>query len=515
MGGGTNLIQLICLFGGIPILIPSLFVLLRWRLAPRRGDTPYCRKCRYNLTGIDGATAESAPAPAAIARCPECGTELTARNVLRGERLRRRWVLIAGLLGTLIGGSAIGYVAAGYVAKIDWYALQPTSWIIADLETGAPASMTRALPILRDRVEARSIWKSDINRLADACLKLRPTLSPWAGTNDLPNCVHILEKLRTDNQLNEPRTKRYFEEMVSISFRVREKLARDERAKFFARFGLRADAGLWAYVSTGDSQIDGATLAYPAGPAFAIPLGSSMGGFDVSSVSHFSTETPALGVREVSHTIRVRIYAGNDGRQFVSDGASRGTQFPIGPPDTRDPLIYTFTREHVAKFERLDQSVEDVVQLHTSPALDAAVRGAVQLYYVDVLPPELNATAERKRVTFQLMLMRSPPIALAFAGSSDEALPTTGSAFPTLVRLAATSVFATLTLEFPKNAESATLRLQPSREAATDSVDMYEIWGGELVFENVPIKTSGSVRIRPKLVETLPPTSKPAETNSP
>lgn len=70
---------------------------LGWR-GRRRGQTPHCRRCGYNLTG----TVDTADA------CPECGNPLgTPRSVVVGLRRRRPVLMIAGLLLAIIGGVAV------------------------------------------------------------------------------------------------------------------------------------------------------------------------------------------------------------------------------------------------------------------------------------------------------------------------------------------------------------------------------------------------------------------------
>ena len=49
-------------------------------------DFPYCRKCRYNLTGL---TSE---------RCPECGSLTAEVGVIVGRRRRQPRLIVAGLL---------------------------------------------------------------------------------------------------------------------------------------------------------------------------------------------------------------------------------------------------------------------------------------------------------------------------------------------------------------------------------------------------------------------------------
>src|SRR4030095_4557888 len=104
-----------------PLILITLFVLailaggflLRIGLRPRRtGDTRYCAKCRYNLTG------------SASDRCTECGGDLTQNgSILIGDRIARRGRVGIGsalLLVGLAGGTTAGIAA---FKNFDFYTL--------------------------------------------------------------------------------------------------------------------------------------------------------------------------------------------------------------------------------------------------------------------------------------------------------------------------------------------------------------------------------------------------------
>ncbi len=80
-------------------------LLLRAGLRGRRiGTEPFCRKCEYQLTGIQSA------------RCPECGSELNERAIVHGVR-KRRWGLVAAAIALAL------FVPTSQIATIRWYLL--------------------------------------------------------------------------------------------------------------------------------------------------------------------------------------------------------------------------------------------------------------------------------------------------------------------------------------------------------------------------------------------------------
>ena len=94
-----------------------------WR-GKRIDDHPICRKCRYDLTGLDEPTT-----------CPECGTDLDARKAVRiGQRRKRRVMIAIGGLLTLLA------VGGGTVIGVQWYrdvdpnTLKPAWWLIRELD---------------------------------------------------------------------------------------------------------------------------------------------------------------------------------------------------------------------------------------------------------------------------------------------------------------------------------------------------------------------------------------------
>ena len=96
------------------LAVGGAWLTLRSLFPKRQGGTPFCRKCRYNLTGIDLQSPE--------ARCPECGAFLSfAKAVTVGERHVRARRLAMGVIILLFGLAPLVGLAAATLYQLDWY----------------------------------------------------------------------------------------------------------------------------------------------------------------------------------------------------------------------------------------------------------------------------------------------------------------------------------------------------------------------------------------------------------
>ncbi len=119
---------------GLVIVGPALAIAALRR--PRRGSTPYCRRCGYNLTG----TALDAPGT----RCSECGALLTRGAVVRGER-RMVWGRFAlGLAMFLLGTGFLARPTCSFLRDANLYQFAPTGWVLYGLGSNDPGNVQRA-----------------------------------------------------------------------------------------------------------------------------------------------------------------------------------------------------------------------------------------------------------------------------------------------------------------------------------------------------------------------------------
>lgn len=140
----------------------------------RVGETPFCRRCGYNLTGR------------ASMACSECGAALDApRAVVRGtRRVSPFGATLTGLLAC--AAAAVGWTALGERHKVPWHRLEPTAWMLHRLRATGDA---RAAVELRGRLaqgrlghaSKRALFEICMNRAASAIAAGQPHPAPYEG----------------------------------------------------------------------------------------------------------------------------------------------------------------------------------------------------------------------------------------------------------------------------------------------------------------------------------------------
>lgn len=159
---------LIALVGGVVVAA----VLCVWGLRGRRvGQEPRCRKCRYNLTGLTAV------------KCPECGTDACGRNVVVGVR-RRRWrALGPGLVLLVISLGGLGSALYVRSKKIGLYPYLPVFVLIQQARGNVPPAIRELIR----RQKAGSVSGSRLVELTPLALRqqgLHPfPASGWAWTD--------------------------------------------------------------------------------------------------------------------------------------------------------------------------------------------------------------------------------------------------------------------------------------------------------------------------------------------
>jgi hypothetical protein len=423
---------------GILGVLGCLLIWRGWRVR-RRGETPRCRKCDYNLTGLTSD------------RCPECGLSLETGALVHGERYRRWWWAVLGVVFMALAGVCL----IKPVQQIDWYRFRPTSWVLSDFQsaTGAPFQKARAELLQRDRN-----GKLD-RRHRDTLIKL--CLAEQIRTPQRANAQSLIDHLAWlygQDALSDAQSRQFFQQMVELELTVRPRVAPGDDVPFWFKNHTRTPSStkyFWCDFSGARLYVQDQPVSHGSyGPIHGFPhSGLSVGG-------RFRFNRPGL------HTV-------------VARGHIAFYHGPTGLKEESEPLYETdITAE--AKFELLAEEPEDYFTRIDDPALAAKLKLCIS--------PENLRFASPGGPPFQGEIhFTAPPMNVAFevyARMNGEEYHL-GSVYKSKGRTGQWGVDGDE--EIPR-AEACDIILRSSEKAARHTLDMFDMWEGELVFENVPIK---------------------------
>lgn len=288
-------------------LLLACAVLLRLAYFGRRvGDTPYCRKCRYNLTGVAIDDAD--------VRCPECGVELATRSPLRGVRPRRTgWrIAFAATLLLAIGSLTLGITqVAGRIKPIEYL---PESWLVARVEAGT-ASAVPALAELRRREALKPLNSDTVARLIANGLRVQglPTLGPAA-----PAIIDDLSQRLLQGHLSDAEVDVFVKQAVRpVSLKTRPEVQAGRLLALRAEFQLRMGQSLGVSTDWPTVTCDGVELKSQESGAGRVPTSfwGIAGGQHICDSKFFMSAEPSPRTLTFSCTYKMsRLGAGIDRR---------------------------------------------------------------------------------------------------------------------------------------------------------------------------------------------------------
>jgi hypothetical protein len=136
------------------LLIAAAGVLLvRRGYFPRRtGRTVHCPRCDYDVRRIGPMW------------CPECGNDLLVTGVTRGDRRPNRAL---GRLGVVLILLPLGIGARESYRRVDWYSYRPAGTVIRDLDSTNAATAGRAWRELQRRGDVNDLSPAAEASIAD------------------------------------------------------------------------------------------------------------------------------------------------------------------------------------------------------------------------------------------------------------------------------------------------------------------------------------------------------------
>lgn len=143
--------------------LAGIALLLRGRAGRRINDHPVCRRCRFDLFGLEPRT-----------RCPECANDVSSPSAVRiGQRMPLFAHTLAGVLSLIVAVVVLGGALSGRVTRANLVRFEPDWLLVAQ----ADGWLCNAEPIVLDellrRIDARTLANHDIAKLASRALAVQ------------------------------------------------------------------------------------------------------------------------------------------------------------------------------------------------------------------------------------------------------------------------------------------------------------------------------------------------------
>jgi hypothetical protein len=255
----------------------------------RRGSTPFCRACAYNLTGLTSVY------------CPECGLELTSGKVVLGEPHRSALRIGAGLVGLAV--FAMGIFRC--LQAVDWYVLQPTSWLITELEN---SDSSRAWREIDHRTRTESISVDNQTRLINLAIKQSASLyQPYS----FPLLDRVSEWAR-DGKMPAQSRRTFFDQLFSVTMNIYPSKTSNDSQHCVVHYNYYPSI-LRATLSIGEFTIDGKNIN-----AISITGNQSEPGKNFGSLEYKLLTQPPVGDQQLAIKCHVRVFA--PGSMLNSEG---------------------------------------------------------------------------------------------------------------------------------------------------------------------------------------------------
>lgn len=451
----------------LPLVVGGIFLIRAGLRGRRVNDHPICRRCRFDLVGLGGGERPD--------RCPECGTTLTGttraarRAIIDGEWKRRWWAFSFGVVLVLAGLGTGFWLTYKPLAKFPWTTWAP-DWVLAEMvDSPNTARSDMVAREMLQRLQRDELSTSAVRRATTKILVLQADLNaPWR-----PILGALVESSRAKAVLSDEQWRVYAANAVVIAVEVPPVIGEGARVYCTTRITYRV--GGWVGGQSPKRPAFGAeiigqrqTLGSNSRPnqfyyGLKIGLNSSS---KTTSERGLDLRSPPPGTHEGAIEFEVGVFNIDDIDQnrvptrFVSQRtiAVPFTLNVIDPskysvshrssPDLRDPMRKSFTIEAAALSRRLLDSHMNVAVIVYKPPMDYAFALMIRTADRDVRLGEMAGRAGEE--DFHVIWVDRPPATFSIG-------------------------------------DVTTIVLMPDIAAARSKPDIREIWGEEIILENVPI----------------------------
>jgi hypothetical protein len=213
---------------------------------------PVCRSCRFDLEGV---------LPAGIT-CPECGAGLKRERAVRiGQRKRRPVFILVGAAMTAIPVALIGTVVFAMITGTDLNAHKPLGVLLLETRFASDKVAAAAGEEAHRRYQRRTLNESQLAKLVDTAFALQADPSrPWSPVwGDIVHAEHVA------GAVSDERLARFQVRAAQLEWRVRPEVGRGATVPIAigvtgARMGSSGSYVVLGYI--GEARIDGGRVKF-------------------------------------------------------------------------------------------------------------------------------------------------------------------------------------------------------------------------------------------------------------
>ncbi|MCK4871689.1 MAG: hypothetical protein KAS72_03085 [Phycisphaerales bacterium] len=458
-------------------LLTGIWLLVAGVRGRKISDHPFCRRCKYDLVMHGKASV-----------CPECGRGLADHRAVRhGIRCKRPRVIAFGSLFLLVGLGGWGVAGWASAVTYDWNRIKPVSWLKREAIVPSTTIPTPAHQELLRRLMLGRLSEQQVDDLVQTGLSIQG--DPNATWND--EWGDFIEEAIERGKLTDEQEETYYRQTLEFSFDItcRPKVRAGEPIPFristipfrlsFRRWDLAPNGPvLFGFSEWQDLSINGKTVECRK---------PWIGRHRVSPVVGGSRWTPMveLAMDEGAHEIRIVC----DFAVILSTcGADRPEYSHI--EDIPSPLA-RWTRVLSLDIEVVPADVPVVMCVPDESVRDEIVAGIIaECVDEKVVLPNGFGGEQTMAVLQGTVVFLSPPVDLSFAvfgrhGKTEKRL---GSAMARAGRDTNCPFdYRTDPREVFPDARTIDIVLRTDVGPAERTIDITEVWDGEIVIEDVPL----------------------------
>lgn len=449
----------------ILFLIPVIFLLtglalsiIGWR-GKKLNDHPHCRKCRFDLFGSPDAKI-----------CPECGHDLKKEKAVRhGIRAKRRGMLGTGCALLLLFAVQTGMGVYFAAVDINWQHVKPVWWLVNEAnETPGPTS-DAALIELRRRQDSGELKALQIEKLIELALKhqaddTRPWQVEWG------NMIQVADN--NGNLTGEQKTK-FAENIIDniIHLKMRPKIRHGSGLKYqleekSARAGdLNPPTSMWLRLEGKEFKISQYSYKPTGSSGTSISHGGSGTSTSSVTISQEQWETIETGEYTAEFSVNLSLFSSHSATE---------TDLPLATKTitlTDKTTVVQNATISLNSDEAIEQQVTDAVRLESVEAGQYSYEKRKGQWHVDI---ELNFGKRPADIAIDIILklgdQESKITSISVPGSSSTSYHTGGRIPPEFI------------------GKEVSVILRPSAEVAETSIDCFDIWNKEILFEGILVE---------------------------